>query len=163
MGLPPLLVVAKISAKRLLAPGAVDGVRDGGKGRNGLVFAGVAQELVQRQNGAHSTGNTQISEKTYQSESSVASHAVSRDAHAAGVELREGGKDCLGQLLGDVSVHVVTIVVGGLGRVDVEAGPGAKVPGVVLALDIETTYIRRQLGIFYARDGCGYVRGLVSG
>lgn len=40
-----LLVVAEVALKGLLAPGAVDGVCDGGKGGDGLVFAWVAEEL----------------------------------------------------------------------------------------------------------------------
>jgi hypothetical protein len=40
-----LLVVAKVPGKRLLAPGAVDGVCDGREGRDGFVFSGVAEEL----------------------------------------------------------------------------------------------------------------------
>lgn len=40
-----LLVFAKVALERLLAPGAVDRVGDWGKGRDGLVLAGVAEEL----------------------------------------------------------------------------------------------------------------------
>lgn len=39
------LVLAEVALERLLAPGAVDRVGDGCKGRDGLVFAGVAEEL----------------------------------------------------------------------------------------------------------------------
>lgn len=40
-----LLVLAEVAAKGLLAPWAVDGVGDGCKGGDGLVLAGVAEEL----------------------------------------------------------------------------------------------------------------------
>lgn len=41
-----LLVLAEVAAECLLAPGAVDGVADGRKGRDGLVLAGVTEELT---------------------------------------------------------------------------------------------------------------------
>jgi hypothetical protein len=40
-----LLVLAEVALEGLLAPGAVDWVGDGCKGRDGLVLAGVAEEL----------------------------------------------------------------------------------------------------------------------
>lgn len=40
-----LLVVAKVPVERLLAPRAVNRVRDGSERGDGFVFAGVAQEL----------------------------------------------------------------------------------------------------------------------
>lgn len=40
-----LLVFAEVALERLLAPGAVDGIGDGCKGRDGLVLARVAEEL----------------------------------------------------------------------------------------------------------------------
>lgn len=40
-----LLVVAKVALEGLLAPGAVDRVADGCKGRDGLVLARVTEEL----------------------------------------------------------------------------------------------------------------------
>lgn len=39
------VIFAKVTAERLLAPRAVDGVGDGRKGRDRLVFAGVSEEL----------------------------------------------------------------------------------------------------------------------
>lgn len=70
----------------------------------------------------------------------MAAHAVARDADTGRVELREVVKDRLGQLLRDIAVHLVSLVVGGLGRVDVEARAGAKVPRVILAFDVQSTY-----------------------
>lgn len=40
-----LLVVAKVPVERLLAPRAVNRVRDGSERGDGFIFAGVAQEL----------------------------------------------------------------------------------------------------------------------
>jgi hypothetical protein len=45
--LPLFLVLAEVALESLLAPGAVDGVADRGKGRDGSVLAGVAEELVE--------------------------------------------------------------------------------------------------------------------
>jgi hypothetical protein len=53
---------------------------------------------------------------------------MSRNADLTRVELRKRRKDRLGEFLGDVGVHVVPVVVGGLCRVDVEAGARAEVP-----------------------------------
>lgn len=69
----------------------------------------------------------------------MATHAVTSNANVVRVQLRERRKDSLRQLVADVAVHVVAGVVGGLGGVDVEASAGAKVIGVVLALDVQTT------------------------
>lgn len=41
-----LLVIAEVALERLLAPGAVDRVRDGCECRDGLVLAWVAEELM---------------------------------------------------------------------------------------------------------------------
>lgn len=41
-----LLVLAEVALESLLAPGTVDRVADGREGRNGLVLAGVAEELL---------------------------------------------------------------------------------------------------------------------
>lgn len=77
--------------------------------------------------------------ETNQSESTVSTHAVTGDADFVGVELRESSEDSLRQLRGDVAVHVIAIVVRGLGGVDVEAGTSSEVIRIVLALDIQTT------------------------
>lgn len=69
----------------------------------------------------------------------MSTHAVTSDAHFAGVELGESSKDGLGQLFGDIAVHVIAVVVGGVGGVDVEAGTGAEVIRVVLAFNVQTT------------------------
>lgn len=50
-------------------------------------------------------------------------------------------KDCRGQFLGYVAVHVVSFVVGRECSVDIEAGAGTKVVCVVFALDVQTTYL----------------------
>jgi UDP-N-acetyl-D-mannosaminuronic acid transferase (WecB/TagA/CpsF family) len=67
---------------------------------------------------------------------------VARDTDAAGVELWEGFKDRRGEFLRHVRVHVVALVVGLGGCVDVEAGPCAEVPTVVFAGDVEAPCLR---------------------
>lgn len=64
------------------------------------------------------------------------SHTVSRNADPPLIDLRERRKHSLGQLLGDIGVHVVAVVVGRLGSVDVEASAGAEVVCVVFAFDV---------------------------
>lgn len=70
----------------------------------------------------------------------MSTHTVTGDTDATRVQLRESSKDRLRQLLGDVAVHVVAVLVGSLGGIDVEAGAGAKVICVILALDVEATF-----------------------
>jgi hypothetical protein len=69
----------------------------------------------------------------------MTAHTMTRDPDPTGVELREHPENGLGQLLRHIGVHVVAIVVGRLGRVDVEAGAGAEVVGVVFAFDVEAS------------------------
>lgn len=76
--------------------------------------------------------------KAYQSKSPMSSHTMSRNANPPIIKLRERRKHSLGQFLGDVGVHVVAIVVGRLGSVDVEAGPCTEVVRVVLAFDVQS-------------------------
>lgn len=144
MLLPRLLVLLpKIPPKRLLSPRAVNRVRDGRERRNTLILAGVAQEERQR---------------------TMPAHAVPRDTDSAAIELWERFKDCRGQLLCDVIVHVVTLVVGFLCGVDVETGTSAKVPRVVFAGDVEAAFSTVRYSHFTQWDYRGYdVRGLVSG
>jgi uncharacterized membrane protein YoaK (UPF0700 family) len=65
---------------------------------------------------------------------------VSGNTDTARIKLGECSKDGLRQLLGDVAVHVVAGVVGGLCSVYVEASAGAKVVCVILALDVEAAW-----------------------
>lgn len=74
----------------------------------------------------------------------MTAHAVARDADTGRVKLLEGSKDRLGQLLGDIAVHLVSLVVRGLSRVDVEACAGTKVPRVVLSFDVQSTYMANK-------------------
>ena len=68
-------------------------------------------------------GRAKKKKETYKSQGTVSTHTVTGDTDAAGVKLlRESSKDSLGQLLGDVTVHVVAGVVRSLGGIDVEAG-----------------------------------------
>jgi hypothetical protein len=52
----------------------------------------------------------------------VTTHAVTSDADSIRVQLLEGRKESLGKILGNVRVHVVTLVVRLLCGIDVEAG-----------------------------------------
>lgn len=63
-------------------------------------------------------------------------HTMPRNANTLLIDLRERRKHSLGQFLGNVGVHVVAVVVGRLGSVDVEAGAGAEVVCVVFAFDV---------------------------
>lgn len=66
----------------------------------------------------------------------MTTHTMTRDAHAGGIQLGERSKDGLGKFFGDVTVHVVAIIVGRLCGVDVEACSAAEVVGVILAGDV---------------------------
>jgi hypothetical protein len=79
-------------------------------------------------------------EMTYQSKSTMTAHAVSGNTNTARIKLGECSKDGLRQFLGDVAVHVIAGVVGGLCSVDVEASAGAEVVCVILALDVEAAW-----------------------
>lgn len=76
-------------------------------------------------------------EGTYEGESTVSTHAVAGDTNAVGVQLRESAKDSLRQLLGDIAVHIVAVVIRGLGGIDVEAGSGAEIISIILTLNVE--------------------------
>jgi hypothetical protein len=52
----------------------------------------------------------------------VTTHAVTSDADSIRVQLLEGREESLGKILGNVRVHVVTLVVRLLCGIDVEAG-----------------------------------------
>jgi hypothetical protein len=127
-----LLVLAKVAAKSLLAPGTVARVGNRRKSRHRLVHAGVLEEERQ---------------------GAVPAHRVTRDGDARAVELFELREERFGELVGDVAVHVVALVVGLLGGVDVEAGAGAEVVALVFALDVEAA--RGGVG----EDDCDVVFG----
>ena len=78
---------------------------------------------------------------THERQGAMAAHAVAGDGDAGVVKLVEGGEERLGQLLGDVGVHFVVLSPWLFGRVDVEAGTGAKVVGLVLAFDLQASYM----------------------
>lgn len=67
----------------------------------------------------------------------MSAHTVASNTNTAGIQLRESSKDGLWQFIGDIAIHVIAGVVGGFGGVDVEAGAGAEVVCIVLALDVE--------------------------
>lgn len=66
-------------------------------------------------------------------------HTVAGNTNTTGIQLGERSKDGLRQLVGDIAIHVIAGVVGSFGGVDVEAGTGAEVVCVILALDVEAT------------------------
>lgn len=148
------LVLPKVPSERLLAPLAIDRVRNGRERRHGLVHAGVAEVL-------RITSATTIRESgertgTHQGKRAVAAHAMAGDANPAGVQLGEGGEDGLGKLVGDVGVHVVAVVVGGFGGVDVEAGAATEVVGVVFAGDVQAACLRVLLAMLCLFVCLGY-------
>lgn len=69
----------------------------------------------------------------------MSTHAVASDTDSTGVQLGESSKDSLGQFLGDIAVHVVALVVWGLGSIDVETSTGSKVISIILTLNVKTT------------------------
>jgi hypothetical protein len=112
------LVFTKVAREGLLAPVAVAGVGDGCECGDGLVLAGVLQELEM-------VVLARVQERgkrgTYQGQGTVATHAVTSDADSVRVQLLEGREQSLGKILGNVRVHVVTLVVRLLCGIDVEA------------------------------------------
>ncbi|MNJ34519.1 hypothetical protein D3C77_292350 [compost metagenome] len=107
--LPQQRIVAEVGAEGLLAPGGAARVADGAEGRHRAVAAGFAQRGDQ---------------------CPVAPHGVAADGTPG--RDREVGLDELGQLPGDVVIHLVVGPPGVLGGVDIEAGPHAEiVTGVV--------------------------------
>ena len=70
----------------------------------------------------------------------MSTHTMTRNTHPLTIQLRKRSKHCRGQFLRDVRVHVISIVVGWLGRIDVEAGASAEVVAVGFAGDVEAAY-----------------------
>lgn len=70
----------------------------------------------------------------------MAAHTVARDANPARIQLGECVENSLGQLLRHVGVHVIPVVVGGFGGVDVEARSGAEVVGIVFAFNVQSAW-----------------------
>lgn len=99
------------------------------------------------------------------------SHTVSGNTDTTGVQLRKSTEDSLWQFLSDIAIHVVAIVIGSLGGIDIKASAGAKIISIILALNVKTT-LSAIVSISCLLQGClannlsmkGYdVRGLVSG
>lgn len=110
--LPLLPILAEIPRKGLFSPGTRQRVRNGRPRADALVLARVLE--IQRQG-------------------AVSAHGVARNGHAFGVQLLEVGEDDVGQLVGDVRLHLVVLGPRLLRGVDVKGRAAAKVPGVVLA------------------------------
>ena len=70
----------------------------------------------------------------------MAAHAMSKDTDSFTVNLLEVFEHRLRQLGRDVAVHLIPLLPRRLGSIDVEAGPRAKVVGVVFSLNVQTAY-----------------------
>ena len=70
----------------------------------------------------------------------MSTHTVAGNTNTTGIQLGERSKNGLRQLVGDIAIHVIAGIVGGFGGVDVEAGAGAEIVCVVLALDVEAAW-----------------------
>lgn len=70
----------------------------------------------------------------------MTTHAMTSNANPASIQLRESLEDNLRQLLSDIAVHIIALVVGGLGSIDIETRARTKVISIVLALDVQTAY-----------------------
>ena len=68
----------------------------------------------------------------------MTAHAMSRNADPAGIQLVECRKQRFGQLFSNICVHVISLRPWFFRGINVEAGAGAEVPAVVLALNIQS-------------------------
>jgi len=114
-----LLVFAEVTGEGFLAPVTVAGVGDRCESGDGLVLAGVLQELITV---ALVRAERRRKERSYQGQGTVTTHAVTSNADSVRVQLLEGSKESFGKILGDVRIHVVALVVRLLCGIDVEAG-----------------------------------------
>lgn len=72
----------------------------------------------------------------------MTTHTVPSNADSASIQLRESLEDNLWQFLGNIAVHIIALVVRGLGSIDVETSTRSKVISIVLALDVQAAYER---------------------
>lgn len=68
----------------------------------------------------------------------MTTHTVARNAHPARIQLRERLKHNARQLLRNIAVHIIALVVRGLGSIHVKARARTKVISFILALDVQT-------------------------
>ena len=68
----------------------------------------------------------------------MTTHTVPRKTNPTRIQLRKRTKDRLGQLIYNITVHIITVIVGSLGSINVEASTAAKVVCIVLALNVQT-------------------------
>lgn len=80
---------------------------------------------------------------------------MAEDTDPLAVHPLEVLEDGLGQLGRDVAVHLVAFIPGGFGGVEVEAGAGAEVVGVVFTFDFEPTYGSREVLKSARAPSCG--------
>lgn len=112
MLLPLLPILTEIPRKGLLSPGTRRRVRNGRPRADALILARVLE--IQRQG-------------------AMSAHRMARNGHALGIQLLKVRKDDIGQLVGNVRLHLVVLGPRLLRGVDVKGCAAAKVPGVVLA------------------------------
>lgn len=94
-----LLVFTEVTREGFLTPVAVAGVGDGSECGDGLVLAGVLQEL-----GVIESVLVRMrrEKRAYQSQGTVATHAVTSNADPVRVQLLKGSKESFGKILGNV-------------------------------------------------------------
>lgn len=60
-------------------------------------------------------------------------HTVTSDAHPLSIQIGKSSEDSLGQLFGNIAVHIIANVIRRLCGVDVEPGTGAEIVCIILA------------------------------
>lgn len=70
----------------------------------------------------------------------MTTHTMTRDTNSTRIQLRECLEDGLGQFLRHIGIHVIPIVIGGFGSVDVEAGSSTKVICIIFTLDVQSAW-----------------------
>ena len=65
----------------------------------------------------------------------MSTHTMPEDTDPLAIDLLEILEDGLGELGRDVAVHLIPLVPRRLGSIEIEAGAGAEIVGIVLALD----------------------------
>ena len=73
-------------------------------------------------------------------------HAMPEETDPLTVHLLVVFENRFGELGRDVAIHLIAVVPGGFGCVEVEAGAGAEVVGVVFAFDFEAAWFQTREG-----------------
>lgn len=69
----------------------------------------------------------------------MSTHTVASDAHPLSIQIGKSSEDSLGQLFGDIAVHIITSVIRLLCGVDVKTGTGAEIVCIILACNVQAT------------------------